>query len=540
MNKVLAICLDGYEPSLGIELMRQGQMPALQLLAEGSARFELDHGAELRTGLAGEHFATGLSPAISGRLAAVHFDRDSYEIWQEGTSLPPFPAGLPLKTVVFDTTYFDLQRASNVQGMVNWGAHDPGAPASSRPGDLIAELIARFGEYPAKKWIYGLPWNSVDDCREMGNCLTKSVDTRADIAEWLFCKRLPDWDLALLTVSEAHSVIEGLWHGVDSDHPLYRAPSAQVAGEGVRNVYRAIDRLIARLRASLPDVAIVLFSMHGMGPNGGDAANLLLLAELLYRYRFEESYFRREGESLPGLNDQVELPPGETWVDWVGSGFPTLPAIEPEKSWRHSPLLPWTLRRILQARPFHREPPPDPGRIPINWIPATRYRPFWPQMRAFCLPAYYDGRVRINLQGRESNGVVPLDEYDDERERIVRIVSECRDATTGRSVVKDVELTDCDDPCALGETEADIVFVWQGAPYGFQHPRFGRIGPVPYRRTGGHTGGYGFAYLTGTALAAGDYGLRSSFDVVPTLLDILGTGDRKQLSGASLLTGNPP
>jgi hypothetical protein len=87
----------------------------------------------------------------------------------------------------------------------------------------------------------------------------------------------------------------------------------------------------------------------------------------------------------------------------------------------------------------------------------------------------------------------------------------------------------------MGETDADVVFVWRGAPSGFRHPRLGQIGPVPYRRTGGHTGGPGFAYLAGTPLAAGDYGTRSAFDVVPTVLDLLCAGGVQRVSGVSLL-----
>jgi predicted AlkP superfamily phosphohydrolase/phosphomutase len=320
---------------------------------------------------------------------------------------------------------------------------------------------------------------------------------------------------------------------------LKDAPSAAVAGEGVHNVYRAIDRLVGRLRASLPNVSIVLFSMHGMGPNSGDAASFLLLAELLYRRQFGRAYFNRKGEPSMNIGGQVDLPEGETWVNWVSSGFPIdkTGQTKPVKS-IFSHALPGFLRRAGKAHTPETSQTRIPGRIPIDWIPATRYRLFWPRMSAFCLPSYYDGRVRVNLKGRERHGVVEPEDYESERERIARMVRDCKDTLTGEAIIKDVEFTPCSHPGDLNETQADVIFVWQGAPTGLQHPRHGTIGPVPFRRTGGHTGTHGFVYLAGTALAEGDYGLRSSFDVVPTLLDLLGIEDHRQLSGVSLLTRN--
>ncbi|HEV7445842.1 MAG TPA: hypothetical protein VGO18_24915, partial [Steroidobacteraceae bacterium] len=61
-------------------------MPALRALSELSARFSLDHGPALRTGLAGEHVATGLSPTDAGRWSAVRFEPATYSVRQEGTA----------------------------------------------------------------------------------------------------------------------------------------------------------------------------------------------------------------------------------------------------------------------------------------------------------------------------------------------------------------------------------------------------------------------------------------------------------------------
>ena len=153
-------------------------------------------------------------------------------------------------------------------------------------------------------------------------------------------------------------------------------------------------------------------------------------------------------------------------------------------------------------------------------------------MRFFALPSFYDGRVRINLAGREQAGIVSPAEYAGVCDEVEALVRDCRDLRTGEPVVDHVER--CQDPFRITPTESDLVFVWRTASLGFEHPAIGRIGPVPYRRTGGHTGPYGMAYLAGDDIAPGDYGVSSSFDVVPTIIELLGETIPTGLSGRGL------
>ena len=286
MSRVLAIFLDGFEQVLGQRLMAAGEMPEMSRLAASSSRFLLDHGPAQRTGLAGEHFASGLAPDAAQRWNTIHFDPQSYAVWQQGAQSPPFVANLNCRTVVFDVPHFDLNAAPRVNGLVNWGLHDPGVAAGSRPAELMAELCARFGDYPADPWIYGIPWPSAEASREMGRALTRAIDVRAEAACWLLSERLPDWDLALVGLGEPHSACEGLWHGVDPSHPLHHLPASGAAGASIRAVYQAIDRLIGKLTNRFADAQFVVFTMGGMGGNQSDVPSMLLLPELMYRHAF--------------------------------------------------------------------------------------------------------------------------------------------------------------------------------------------------------------------------------------------------------------
>jgi len=503
-SRLLMIGLDGFEPSFAERLFDQGRLPTLHRIRESSARATLDHGDARRTGLAWEHVATGLSPADARRWAAVDFDPASYKAWQRPTHLQPFPARLPRSTVVFDAPYFDLAKAPDVQGLVAWGAHDPGVEQVSRPGDLREELEHRFGPYPATDHIYGFVWPCPERTRQMGEALTQAIDVRFAAAQWLFGERLADWDLGLMVVSEFHSAAEALWHGVDPGHPLAGHPSALPAGQALEAIYEETDRQLAILLNRLPECRIVLFNLHGMGANNSDPGSMILLAELMYRHSFgaphlKPSAFRKGGDGVPLLDED------EGWEDSVAALMPRADAA-----------------RQLLARLRRRLAPEHDGddRIPLGWMPGARYEPYWPRMRAFALPSFYDGRIRINLAGRERRGMVPFANYEVICDEIEALLLQCRDARTGKPAVASVERTG-GDPRKLMASEADLVVLWGDAPLGLDHPKFGRIGPLPYRRTGGHTGGDGFAWFAGPGIEGMDIGRRSAFDVVPTAIDLL-------------------
>ena len=521
--RTLAIGLDGYEPSLGEALRLAGRMPHLARLHERSARALLEHGNDRYSGLAWEHVSRGLSPEAASRFSAVHFDPDRYEARQRGSAGAPVFANLDLRAVIFDAPYFDLSRAPNCRGLVSWGAHDGGTPRHSRPDSLADEIESRFGPYPAQEFLYGFVWPDAERTRAMGDALERAVDLRAAIGRWLLCERFPEWDFALLVVSELHSALEALWHGVDPEHPLHGLPSAKPAREGVERVHAAVDRSIGALRACVPDARLVVFSMHGMGPNRSDVPSMLLLPELLYR----------------ASHGRVGFVPRPEW-SCAPDGIPLLGS---DASWSRAVLdccaprgavnRPW---RVRARRAWRRLPPGEPTAPgeDLGWMPAARYRRCWSDMDAFALPSFYDGRVRINLRGRERLGRVAPADYKMRCDEVEALLAECRDLRTGEPVVAEIERPVRGDPRAAGPTHADLVIRWRGSALGFRHPRLGVIGPAPYRRTGGHAGGPGVGYFELEDGMPGEHGRHSAFDVVPTLLDLCGVA-ADGISGESLL-----
>lgn len=533
MNQpLLVLGLDGYDPVFGHQMMASGELPNLQRLALSSAEVDLDHGGAKRSGLAWEHFATGLSPMDAGRFSAVEFNAATYECRQTGTLLPPFTSTVDQRTVVFDAPYFDLSRAPNTTGLVGWGAHDPGVAEISRPRALAAQVRGKFGTYPAQRWIYGHTWPSTADTAQSGRDLTHATQMRTRIAKWLLTEYCTDWDLALIVVSELHSATEALWHGVDAAHPLADLPSAKPARRAMLDVYRAVDDLVGDLIASLPDAAVLAFNMHGMRENRADVPSMALLPELLHRRHFGAAFMRSPSRAL---SEKPIVPPDrEDWSDTMRRCYPAASSTQSNHLQRAR------LSVRQQARTHVKKLlgpllPPRQLKMSLEWMPAAWYARYWPEMDAFALPAFYDGQIRINLAGREANGQVAAEQYEAKICEIEQLLQECRDPASGQSVVHAIIRSHRAKPLDLGPTEADMIVEWRGTADAIEHDQHGLIGPLPYRRPGGHTGGYGVAYLRGDGVKPGAIGVRSAFDIVPTILEWITDCNTAHVSGASFL-----
>lgn len=529
-ERVLLLGLDGFDAALAQRFADEGLLPNFARLKNQGASFSLDHGRDKYSGLAWEHLSAGIRPRDGGRWSAVTFNKRTYQATQDHTQVRPFLSDLPgVRSVVFDFPYFDLSKAPTVQGITSWGAHDPGVASASRPDGLQQEISDLFGSYPAPEWIYGFCWPSAQKAHAAGEALTQAVKLRSQVSRWLLQERLPDWDLGVIVISECHSAIEPLWHGVDPNHPLYALNSAPAAGAALRKVYSAIDELIGDLAQAFPDAVLVLVAMHGMGQNDSDIPAMALLPELLYRFNFGSAYMRPV-EFSGALPDGTPLIAEEAlWGDFLSQAVPS-PKV---RLTFHQRVLRKINRIVGRATPTPNVANANSG-VDLNWMPAARYSLFWPKMSAFALPSFYDGRVRINVVGREARGKIRATDYAKTCQQICELVSECRNLLNGKPVVSEAYCPK-QNPHDVGPDEADVYIVWEGAPLGLCHPRLGNIGPLPYLRTGGHTGKYGLLNIIGGNVLAGQHGVASSFDVVPTLIELLGQPPLPGVSGDSLL-----
>jgi predicted AlkP superfamily phosphohydrolase/phosphomutase len=527
-QRLIVIGLDGYEARIADAMVANGELPHLAALMEEGASLDLDHGRNKLSGLSWQQFATGCGPRESGRWSAVDFDPNTYVATQPVRTERPLLAQAGDRVVILDAPYFDLAACRGMAGFVNWGAHDPGVTACCRPASLFDEMKQRFGPYPAADDIYAFTWADAEASRRTAENLRKALAVRNEITCWLLSERIPNWDMAISVVSELHSAIEPLWHGFDERHPLHDHPSALPARAGLFAIYRELDKMIGDVRRRFPDAAIALFWMHGMGSNDADVASMILLPELLYRHAFGKPNFQAPARWTRPSNGVPLLEPGESWSSAVMNECAHV-------EYRRPPVGDRMIAKLsdLSARTFGRR---RGAAVSLDWMPSHGYGFAWPDMPAFALPSFYDGRIRLNVAGREAKGTIPLEQYGAAMDAIETLLRSCREPRTGRPVVREIYRTSPGDPMAVPPSNGDIEVLWDGEPLGFAHDELGVIGPVPYRRTGGHTGGLGRFYLAAKDVARGHFGVTDALDVAATLEEWLRLRSDQVRSGRSFLS----
>jgi predicted AlkP superfamily phosphohydrolase/phosphomutase len=546
------------ERTLVEPLIGNGSLPNLGAIRDRAVRCRLRNIREYRSELPYTQLLTGKGGAANRYWTTVSFDPATYEVAAVGAlDAPPFYAlGPGTKVIQFDVPHSVL--ADDVDGIqiTGWGCHSPQYPRAARPAGLLREIDARFGAHPASGNDYEPGWYEPDYLHALSEALTVGAHRRVDVVGWLQ-EQLPDWELLLTVMSEAHSAGHQMWHGIDVDHPLHTTETAEVAGARLVEIYRAVDAAVGRLVDGLPsDSAVIVFALHGMQPNDNDLPSLVLLPELLHRLWRGRRLLRDGDQTRWAAGGYEPLVPARhrRWLAEMQAAFAGRFRDDPTH-WirRHIPerLLHGARRAAGRSDPPVGElgwPVPPETELPIEeirqwrehlrWQVPTWYRRHWPAMPAFVLPTFSDAHVRINVHGRERHGIVPPDRYRAVGEEVIDIVRRCRDPRTGEPVLEDVVWThgggDPFDPVA---PDADLVLLWRRPVDALEHPDVGVVGPFPFMRTGNHSSN-GFAYVTAPGLEAADIGQRSALDMTPTILHLLGQRPRTDMEGTSLIGGS--
>ena len=534
---VVAIGIDAADPDLVDRWMAEGALPNLRRLRERGAFARLANFDFPKAEITWTTFLTGCSPERTGFWSQYRFDPASYGIASDKhrsydfEEIPPFYAAGPgFRVAALDIPQTRLSpRVDGVQ-VLGWGAHSSYSPSHSEPAGLLAELTERHGPHPALNKDHG-DTRDVAALERLARDLETGIARRAAIAIDLLSRER--WSLLLTAFCETHAAGHIFWHLGRSSHPLHAAIAA-TARDALKSVYMATDRALGEIVARAPaDATVVVFSLNGMGPSAVEFPSLVFLPEALFRLSF------------PGRAALARGRPG------TPVGAPILDGLAPQDSlWRlveDGSRARRFLRRALPARLFKpwRFPSADlfgtfdlaAMNAPFASCPAHWYRKSWPRMRAFALPSYSEGLVRVNLAGREAGGVVPPAEFDAVAREVEALVLGLRDTRTGRPIAKEVRRArtrpDDRDP---RRPDADLVVLWNDEPATdtIEGAAIGRIGPVPYFRTGGHHP-EGFVCAAGPGIGAGSAlaGVHA-IDLAPTLLALMGAPVPEVLEGKRL------
>ena len=364
-----------------------------------------------------------------------------------------------------------------------WASHDKLGPMASHPPELLDEMRREFGEWSISPEPYGP--SRIGELLALRQELLENTTRSSRLI-----RRMLDrpWKLAIVVFGALHRGGHRLW-----DRSSVRGSVSTAEGElfdrALRDLYMECDRAVGELAATAPDALVIVFSLHGMGPNSSRAD---LFDDMLHA-------ILHPGEPTPRNTGLVR---------------------------RFGELLPLDTRRFLTARVPRRMQ----NRLISLWAAGGTD---WTRTEGFPLRADLQGYVRINLEGRERDGVVPSGQpYFELCDRIAEGLLTFRDGTTGEPVVESVQRIDrtLPDGPALDRLP-DLVVHWPDTPAGthesVESSRFGIVrratpGRIPNGRSGNHrpegffiAAGGNVPRMTGSELRA------DILDLAPTVLSLL-------------------
>jgi predicted AlkP superfamily phosphohydrolase/phosphomutase len=548
---VIAIGLDAAEPRLIEQWMARGYLKNLQKLREKGTYGRLKNTVEY-CGVSTEYstteplwvtFNTGCRAHTTGYWDTTKYYPENYgivcDIVKSGYNyqeFPPFYAlGKDYQVAVFDVPVATLSEQVNGVQILGWGGHYPYTVSDSEPPELFPKIIEKYGKNPVLHNDNGIWWNK-NYVQWIQQALKISIEGHKKIACDLL--RQQKWDLFLMAFGETHTVGHDLYNYSQPDHPLYpHLTKNGTAPDPVLATYQEVDSAIGEILEEVGEDAYVLcFSVHGMAANFTDLLSMAVLPELLYRYSFPGKVALIPGEVGTTPGSMITKPIRNSWAGEIWSQI-----YEPnplKKLWRT-----WTHKKFLRGKkhgllsPYSLLDPPIEQELDMAWMPSMWYWSLWPQMKAFALPAFTNGHIRINLKGRDRDGIVDPSEYDALCEEITDILYRLKNGRTGEPVVRHVARTRKspteDDPKL---PDSDLVVLWnQPITDVVDSPDLGRIGPLTHCRAGGHSS-QGFLLASGPGIEPGsNLSEGEAVDLPATILELMDAPIPQYFEGKSLI-----
>lgn len=555
---VIAIGLDAAEPTLIEKWISEGHLKNLAKLKETGSYSHLSNLEYYRAETPWSTFLTGCNPDKTGYWGPVKYNKDRYVSEQYGAykyeEYPPFYAlGKDYKVAIFDMPQTAISKEANGPQVLGWGSHSQQTPSQSYPADLLENIIKEYGPHPNKGNDHANVYNK-SALKTYAEKMKIGIRRKADVCKDIL--KQDDWNLFLTIFGEAHSAGHYLWHCEEKTHPLYGLNG--ISDDNLLlDVFEAMDEAIGQILSAAPDNAhVIVFSAHGMQSNNLDVPSTFFLPEVVYRWNFP-------GKKGFIFDEQREQP------EAVSTSVA-------KNSWHH---VVWSnkqdsnpIRRLLRApslSKFNRAwsifklkffkvavekslkndliSPYDAfeRRDDFNWQPVTWYTSLWPKMRAFALPSFSEGYIRINLKGRDPQGIVDPADYDSVCTELIEHLHSLKQGRSGEPMVDRVvrtRSTPDEDATNPRLPDADLVVMWNEKVLTdfVDSPELGRIGPVPYMRSGSHTPN-GFLLMNSPLLEAGEtIPEGQALDLAPTILSLMGATIPDYMQGKALVRERVP
>ncbi len=499
-DKVLMIGLDAADLLLVDRWGEDGALPNLRRLMASGVSGRLRTSARYLVGSPWPTFFTGQPPTRHGiyhdfqwQHEGMRFARPAWE-W-----LPALPFWRRLEPEVQVLSYdvpflMGVQEAVGTE-VVGFASHDRIVEPLSHPPNVMREVEREFGSLRMLQEDYGV--SDPEYLLALRDFLLEITRRSTRTATRLMQR---PWDLAVVVLGALHRGGHRLWDRSSANRAM-NEEEGQAFDRALLDLYAECDRSVGQMVEAAGDATVVVFALHGMMINA-------------CRNDFLDAMLARV------LGGTDAAPPRQGVVRRLGEA------------------LPLGLRRgVTQRIPARLR-----DRIMTSWATGGTN---WPEIEAFSLRADLQGYVRINLCGRETEGIVPASEYDALCEQIAAGLMSFRDADTGDPVVAEVRRPV--DVFGSGEREArvpDLVVRWVESPaashLALVSEEYGRVeretpGRIPNGRSGNHrTEGFFVARGRGIPQGSRLSEIADIVDLAPTILQILDVSCRNELAGTPI------
>jgi predicted AlkP superfamily phosphohydrolase/phosphomutase len=489
---------DAASASVLQRLLAAGDLPALAGLRERGHWHELDAPATRFAAGAQHTLYSGVELGEHGLFYPFQWSAPDQRVRYMGELAAPVPIWerLAARTLAVDP-YESRPPATPPPGelVCGWQLHDRVVLRRwSAPAGAHRRLQRLFGPSQPVDEVFGR--HTADEMLGLRRRLLAAPGRVADAAALLL--REQTFDLAWLTFCAAHVAGHQFWDLSQLDPAGLDAAAERVLGSTLDDVYRAVDTAIGRVVAALPpDADLMVVSPVGMEVNTSRAD---MLPEML----------------------RAVLAPGPVHDAPTGS------------IWRLRAALPSGLRaRVASALP---------EKVALEVTSRLETRGVdWTTTKAFAHPAENQGYVRLNVRGRERDGIVAPEDAADVMQEItagLRTFTEL----DGSPVIASIErVADRFGAGARAHQLPDLVVTWVATPAtqarGVTSPRYGTVlrHGVGSGRSGNHTEGDAWALVVPGASRPAHPGRPPRLEDVAATAAALSGADTSGMAGEPLL-----
>ena len=426
MPKVMIIGLDGGTFDLIKPWVNEGKLPNIARLMHSGAYCSLRSTIPPMTFPAWNTFMTGKNPGKHGVFDFMERKPGTYElrimnaqhrksdtIWKIASNY-----GKRCAVIGVPVTY----PPEEINGVMISGFDAPFVDDRIMyPRELYYELKEKVGVYiVTASFSKYLRKGQIDKALKS---LYEAIDRKANTAKYIF--KRDGWDLFMIVFGETDAAVHHFWKYHDKNSPQRNGNYHKDLGfDPIFEIYSRVDTHIGELLGMVPEeTTVMMMSDHG----GGGAGN-----KVIYVNRFLETQGLLKFNMLPVMTH-------------INKGLDKLKA---------SIVVAFPVKR-LKSLLF------NPKSMGLKWESKLRFSFVdWPHTKVYAAETPYYPNLRINLKGREPDGIVEKHEYRDIVNRAISTLHEWRDSETGNRIVRKAysreELYDGD----YVENAPDIIVDW--------------------------------------------------------------------------------